>query len=98
MVHGTGGLAVLFRGRCNRIRHYSIDVADKIQARSMIDHAITGCGRIDCPASFIHGHDLVIDRGVALAGQHWSDAVGLRETLYRKYNNCRPTQYLTGGH
>jgi NAD(P)-dependent dehydrogenase (short-subunit alcohol dehydrogenase family) len=35
-------------------------------------------------ASFIHGHDLVIDGGAALAGQRWNDVVELRASLYSK--------------
>jgi NAD(P)-dependent dehydrogenase (short-subunit alcohol dehydrogenase family) len=35
-------------------------------------------------ASFIHGHDLVVDGGVALAGNRWQDVVELRSSLYNK--------------
>jgi NAD(P)-dependent dehydrogenase (short-subunit alcohol dehydrogenase family) len=35
-------------------------------------------------ASFIHGHDLVVDGGVTLAGYRWNDMVELRASLYSK--------------
>ncbi len=35
-------------------------------------------------ASFIHGHDLVVDGGVALAGRRWDDVVEMRALLYGK--------------
>jgi NAD(P)-dependent dehydrogenase (short-subunit alcohol dehydrogenase family) len=35
-------------------------------------------------ASFIHGHDLVIDGGMSLAGSRWNDGVELRASLYGK--------------
>jgi NAD(P)-dependent dehydrogenase (short-subunit alcohol dehydrogenase family) len=33
-------------------------------------------------ASFVHGHDLVIDGGITLAGFHWQDGVDFRAGLY----------------
>jgi NAD(P)-dependent dehydrogenase (short-subunit alcohol dehydrogenase family) len=33
-------------------------------------------------ASFIHGHDLVVDGGATLAGYRWNDMLELRATLY----------------
>jgi NAD(P)-dependent dehydrogenase (short-subunit alcohol dehydrogenase family) len=35
-------------------------------------------------ASFIHGHDLVVDGGVALGGSRWNDTIELRASLYSK--------------
>ena len=34
--------------------------------------------------SFIHGHDLVVDGGVSLAGQNWDNVIELRASLYAK--------------
>lgn len=35
-------------------------------------------------ASFIHGHDLIIDGGVALSGLRWRDGIELRTSLYNE--------------
>jgi NAD(P)-dependent dehydrogenase (short-subunit alcohol dehydrogenase family) len=35
-------------------------------------------------ASFIHGHDLVVDGGAILGGQRWNDGIQLRASLYGK--------------
>ena len=35
-------------------------------------------------ASFIHGHDLVVDGGAILGGQRWDDGIQLRASLYSK--------------
>ena len=35
-------------------------------------------------ASFIHGHDLVVDGGAILGGQRWEDGIQLRASLYGK--------------
>jgi NAD(P)-dependent dehydrogenase (short-subunit alcohol dehydrogenase family) len=34
--------------------------------------------------SFIHGHDLIVDGGVSLAGQNWDNVIELRASLYAK--------------
>jgi NAD(P)-dependent dehydrogenase (short-subunit alcohol dehydrogenase family) len=35
-------------------------------------------------SSFIHGHDLVVDGGVSLAGEKWENVIELRASLYAK--------------
>jgi NAD(P)-dependent dehydrogenase (short-subunit alcohol dehydrogenase family) len=35
-------------------------------------------------ASFINGHDLVVDGGAILGGQRWNDGIQLRATIYSK--------------
>ena len=35
-------------------------------------------------ASFVHGHDLVVDGGAILGGQRWNDGIQFRASLYSK--------------